>query len=84
MRVESPIGYGEQIRVRCYYPGCARFEMFPDIIPFTGESVGRPSQLLSLVLGNDAEVYEPDISELLDNEIIVVPDTLEVELPADD
>lgn len=76
MRMESPFSYGEPLTLRCYFVGQARFELFPDTLIFTGETYGTLSSLYPLVLDQRAEVYEP----VVDDEIIVVPDTITVEI----
>ena len=78
LRVESALGYGEPFTVRCYHRGQARFDQFPDTLTFTGESLGRLSSLYPLVIEAEAPSYEPSIDDLLDEPVIVVPDTLVV------
>ena len=51
---------GEEVRLRCYYRGHARAELFPDMIVFDGEMHGELTNLYPLVLGDDAEEYVPD------------------------
>ena len=77
MRIESPFSYGEAITLRCYFVGEARFELFPDTLVFTGETCGTLSSLYPLTLDQHAEVYQPVING---DEVIVVPDTVEIEL----
>ena len=77
MRIESPFAYGEPITLRCYFVRQARFELFPDTLVFTGETYGTLSSLSPLTLDQHAKVYRPDV---IDDEIIVVPDTIEIEL----
>ena len=60
LRVWSPYSYGEEVRLRCYYRGQARAELFPDMIVFDGEMHGELTNLYPLVLGDDAEEYVPD------------------------
>ena len=76
MRIESPFSYGEAITMRCYFVGEARFELFPDTLIFTGETYGTLSSLYPLSLDQHAEVYQPLING---DEVIVVPDTVEIE-----
>ena len=76
MRIESPFAYGEPITLRCYFVGQARIEFFPDTLVFNGETYGTLSALYPLTLDQNAKVYRPDI---IDDEIIVIPDTIEIE-----
>jgi len=78
LRIESPLSYGESLLLRCYHRGQAYFEIFPDTITFTGESMGTLSKLYPLVLDESAQAYEPDISVYTGDDIIIVPDTFKV------
>ena len=80
MRVWSPFTGGDEVRLRCYYRGQARAELFPDVFTFDGEMHGELTHLYPLVLGDDAEEYEPDVLQEDDNPIIELPDTTVVEI----
>ena len=80
MRVWSPFTGGDEVRLRCYYRGEARAELFPDVFTFDGEMHGELTHLYPLVLGDDAEEYEPDVLQEDDNPIIELPDTTVVEI----
>lgn len=81
IRVHSPLPYGEQVTLRCYYRGQARAELFPDEFYFDGNHYGTLSNLYPLVLDTSAMPYEPDIDELQNGWIIEDPDTIEIVLP---
>ena len=80
LRVWSPYSYGDAVRLRCYYRGEARAELFPDEIIFDGEMHGELSHLYPLVLDDSAEEYQPDVLGGDDNPIIEVPDTTVVDI----
>ena len=80
MRVWSPFTGGDEVRLRCYYRGEARAELFPDVFIFDGEMHGELTHLYPLVLGDDAEEYVPDVEPVDDNPIIELPDTTVVEI----
>lgn len=80
MRVWSPFTGGDEVRLRCYYRGQARAELFPDVFTFDGEMHGELTHLYPLVLGDDAEEYVPDVLQEDDNPIIELPDTTVVEI----
>ena len=80
MRVWSPFTGGDEVRLRCYYRGEARAELFPDVFIFDGEMHGELTHLYPLVLGDDAEEYVPDVDPVDDNPLIELPDTTVVEI----
>ena len=59
IRIWSPFRYGGEIRLRCYYRGKARAELFPDVLEFDGNALGTLSNLYPLVLDDNAEEYMP-------------------------
>lgn len=61
LRIWSPLPYGEELRLRCYYRGQARVEMFPDVLEFDGDAHGSLSSLYPLVLDDSAEEYLPEL-----------------------
>ena len=76
MRIGSNRPEGDRIRLRCYYRGRALAEWFPDTLRFNGEALGTLSQLVPLVIDDDADVYQPDINSSDTNHEIEVPDTV--------
>jgi len=80
IRVWSPYPEGDEVRLRCYFRGQARAELFPDQFTFDGERHGTLTKLYPLTLGANAEEYIPDIDEGDDNPLIEVPDTTVVEI----
>ena len=61
LRIWSPIRYGGEVQLRCYYRGKALAEVFPDVLEFDGDAHGTLSNLYPLVLDNNAEEYLPAI-----------------------
>ena len=76
MRIGSHKPEGDRIRLRCYYRGRALAEWFPDTLRFNGETLGTLSQLIPLVIDDNAEVYQPNVDTTDDNPVIDVPDTV--------
>jgi hypothetical protein len=77
MRIGAYRPAGDNIRLRCYYRGKALAEWFPQTLTFDGEAHGTLSALLPLTLDDGAEVYEPAVDPVEDeNPYIVVPDTI--------
>lgn len=76
MRIGANRPSGDPIRLRCYYRGKALAEWFPVTLRFDGETHGTLSQLIPLVIDDDAEVFEPDIDPVDVNPEIDVPDTI--------
>jgi hypothetical protein len=77
MRIGAYRPSGDQLRLRCYYRGRALAEWFPQVLSFDGEALGTLSNLFPLVIDNSAEVYQPDIDDLLYEEPIYEdPDTV--------
>ena len=77
MRIGAYRPSGDNIRLRCYYRGKALAEWFPQTLTFDGEAHGTLSALLPLTIDDGAEVYEPAVDPVEDeNPYIVVPDTI--------
>lgn len=77
MRIGAYRPAGDVIRLRCYYRGKALAEWFPLTLTFDGEAHGTLSALLPLTLDDGAEVYQPDVDPVEDdNPYIVMPDTI--------
>ncbi len=76
MRIGAHRPEGDRIRLRCYYRGRALAEWFPDTLRFNGETLGTLSQLVPLVLDDNADVYLPDVESIDNFPTIDVPDTV--------
>ncbi len=63
IRVWSPIRYGEEVRLHCYYNRQALVERFPDVFEFDGNAVGTLSDLYPLVLDDNAEELWPELDD---------------------
>lgn len=57
IRIWSPFVYGDWIDLMCIYRGKALIELFPDQMLFDGEAHGSLSNLLPLVIDENAEEY---------------------------
>ncbi len=77
MRIGAYRPAGDVVRLRCYYRGRALAEWFPQELTFDGEAHGTLSGLFPLVINDGAEVYQPNIDDLLyEDPIYEDPDTV--------
>lgn len=63
IRVWSPVRYGEEVRLHCYYRGQGLAERFPDVFEFDGNAYGTLSNLYPLVLDDNAVQLWPALDD---------------------
>ena len=82
IRVYSPQIDGSPVSLRCYYRGKGLVEVFRNRFEFNGEAYGTLSNLIQLMLDDNAEELKPYIPDD-GNPYIDLPDSVEVDADKD-